>query len=98
MEPSTPAAAGVAIENLTKSFGDAVAVGGISLQVAPGEIYGLLGPNGAGKTTTLRVLAGILAASSGRVSVAGHRGHARARRRRSGGSASSPARPGSTRA
>jgi sodium transport system ATP-binding protein len=71
MEGSTPAAAGVAIDNLTKSFGDAIAVGGISLQVAPGEIYGLLGPNGAGKTTTLRVLAGILAASSGTVSVAG---------------------------
>jgi len=71
MEASTLAAAGVAIENLTKSFGDALAVGGISLQVAPGEIYGLLGPNGAGKTTTLRVLAGILAASGGRVSVAG---------------------------
>src|SRR3954453_14305730 len=69
MEASTPA--GVAIENLTKSFGDAVAVDGISLAVPPGEIYGLLGPNGAGKTTTLRVLAGILTASSGRVSVAG---------------------------
>ncbi len=71
MEPATPAATGVTIENLTKSFGDAVAVGGISLQVAPGEIYGLLGPNGAGKTTTLRVLAGILAATSGRVTLAG---------------------------
>ena len=62
---------GVVIENLVKTFGDLVAVDGLSLTVAPGEIYGLLGPNGAGKTTTLRVLAGILTASSGRVSVAG---------------------------
>jgi sodium transport system ATP-binding protein len=69
--PSPSPPAGVAIENLTKSFGDAVAVGGLSLSVAPGEIYGLLGPNGAGKTTTLRVLAGILAPTSGRVFVAG---------------------------
>jgi sodium transport system ATP-binding protein len=67
--PSLPA--GVAIENLVKSFGDTIAVGGLSLTVAPGEIYGLLGPNGAGKTTTLRVLAGILTATSGQVSVAG---------------------------
>ena len=62
---------GVEIENLVKSFGATVAVAGLSLTVAPGEIYGLLGPNGAGKTTTLRVLAGILTASSGRVAVAG---------------------------
>jgi sodium transport system ATP-binding protein len=64
-------AAGVAIQDLVKTFGETIAVGGLSLAVAPGEIYGLLGPNGAGKTTTLRVLAGILTASSGRVSVAG---------------------------
>ena len=66
-----PATAGVAIEDLVKSFGDTVAVAGLSLSVAPGEIYGLLGPNGAGKTTTLRVLAGILTPTSGRVQVAG---------------------------
>src|SRR5882757_2285222 len=62
---------GVVIEKLVKTFGELVAVDGLSLEVPAGEIYGLLGPNGAGKTTTLRVLAGILAASSGRVSVAG---------------------------
>ncbi len=62
---------GVAIENLVKTFGDLTAVDGLSLTVAPGEIYGLLGPNGAGKTTTLRVLAGILTATSGRVVIDG---------------------------
>ena len=79
--------AGVAIQDLTKSFGDAVAVDGISLSVAPGEIYGLLGPNGAGKTTTLRVLAGILApppATSGSPASRSRR----ARRRPSAGSGS----------
>jgi ABC-2 type transport system ATP-binding protein len=44
------------IQNLQKSFGDVEAVKSVSLQVAPGEIFGLLGPNGAGKTTTLRCL------------------------------------------
>jgi sodium transport system ATP-binding protein len=62
---------GVVIENLVKTFGELTAVDGLSLTVPPGEIYGLLGPNGAGKTTTLRVLAGILSASSGRVRVGG---------------------------
>jgi sodium transport system ATP-binding protein len=71
LPPSTSPAPGVVIDNLTKLFGSTAAVDGLSLQVAPGEIYGLLGPNGAGKTTTLRVLAGILSASSGHVSVDG---------------------------
>jgi sodium transport system ATP-binding protein len=62
---------GVVVDNLTKLFGPHAAVDGLSLSVAPGEIYGLLGPNGAGKTTTLRVLAGILSPSSGRATVAG---------------------------
>jgi len=66
-----PAAAVVVVESLTKLFGEAAAVDGLSLSVAAGEIYGLLGPNGAGKTTTLRVLAGILNASSGRATVVG---------------------------
>jgi sodium transport system ATP-binding protein len=65
---TTPA---VLVEHLAKTFGDALAVDDLSFAVPAGEIYGLLGPNGAGKTTTLRVLAGILAPSAGRATVAG---------------------------
>jgi len=49
-----------------------VAVRDVSFSVGKGEIVGFLGPNGAGKSTTLRVLAGFLGATSGRVSIAGH--------------------------
>jgi len=61
----------VEVESLTKDFGATAAVAGLSFAIAPGEIYGLLGPNGAGKTTTLRILAGILLPTRGRVRVAG---------------------------
>ncbi len=47
------------IENLTKTFGDKVAVDDLSLHIAPGEIYGFIGHNGAGKTTTLKSCVGI---------------------------------------
>ncbi len=60
------------IESLGKSFGERHAVVDVSLTVAAGEVYGLLGPNGAGKTTTLRMIAGLLTPSRGRVRVAGH--------------------------
>ncbi|HEY7626061.1 MAG TPA: ATP-binding cassette domain-containing protein, partial [Ilumatobacteraceae bacterium] len=56
---------------LTRRFGDTVAVDGIDLQVAAGEIYGFLGPNGAGKSTMLRMLTTLLKPSSGSASVAG---------------------------
>jgi len=61
----------VAVDTLSKTFGATAAVDGLSFAIAPGEIYGLLGPNGAGKTTTLRILAGILLPTRGRVRVAG---------------------------
>jgi len=57
---------------LTRSFGNAVAVDGLDMQVSTGEIYGFLGPNGAGKTTTLRVLCTLLGPSAGTAVVAGH--------------------------
>lgn len=59
------------IENLTKRFGDIVAVNGISFEVAKGETFGFLGPNGAGKTTTLNVLVGLLLPDGGRVTIDG---------------------------
>lgn len=56
---------------LTRRFGELTAVAGLSLDVAPGEIFGLVGPDGAGKSTTLRMLAGILDPSDGGATVAG---------------------------
>ena len=58
-------------EELMRRFGESVAVDGVDLQVAPGEIYGFLGPNGAGKTTTVRMLVTLLTPSGGRAWVAG---------------------------
>ncbi len=59
-------------QNLVKHYGSLVAVDDLSFQVQPGEVLGFLGPNGAGKSTTMRVIAGFLPASSGRVTVCGH--------------------------
>ena len=58
-------------EGLTRRFGDAVAVDGLSLRVREGEVYGFLGPNGAGKTTSIRMMAGLLRPTSGAVRVMG---------------------------
>jgi ABC-2 type transport system ATP-binding protein len=63
----------IAASHLTRSFGSRVAVEDATFEVQPGEIFGLLGPNGAGKTTTLRMLAGLIAPTSGEASVAGVR-------------------------
>ena len=62
----------IEVENLTKDYGTVVALADVSFRVGAGEVVGFLGPNGAGKSTTLRILAGFLGATSGRVSVAGH--------------------------
>ncbi len=62
----------IRIINLRKQYGRLAAVDDLNIEVAPGEIFGFLGPNGAGKTTTIRVMMGILRASSGRVILGGH--------------------------
>jgi drug efflux transport system ATP-binding protein len=59
------------VQDLTKTFGETVAVNGLSLEVADGEIFGLIGPDGAGKTTTLRVISTAMLPTSGRVEVGG---------------------------
>jgi len=61
----------VRIENLRKTYGETIAVDGISLNVTQGEIYGLLGPNGAGKTTIMRCLCTLTTPDSGVIEVAG---------------------------
>lgn len=62
----------IEVDSLTKSYGQTVAVRGISFQVPRGEVLGFLGPNGAGKTTTMRILTGYLPADSGSVKMAGY--------------------------
>jgi ABC-2 type transport system ATP-binding protein len=57
--------------NLTKHYGGLTAVDGISFTAKPGQVLGFLGPNGAGKSTTMKMIAGFLAPSSGRVQVCG---------------------------
>ncbi len=58
-------------ERLTKVYGKTQALSSLSLQVAAGEVFGYLGPNGAGKTTTIRLLLGMIGASSGRAEIFG---------------------------
>ena len=61
----------IEIQNLSKRYGDLVAVNNISLQVTRGEILGLLGPNGAGKTTTISMLTGLLSPDEGSIEIDG---------------------------
>ncbi len=60
------------VRGLTKRYGDVLALDGIDLEVAPGELRGLLGPNGAGKTTILRTLFGLVRPDAGSVELLGH--------------------------
>ena len=59
------------VTDVVRRFGDLVAVDGVSFRIAPGETYGLLGPNGAGKTTTISMVAGLLPADAGTVTLLG---------------------------
>lgn len=61
----------ISLQGVTKTFGRKVAVNGLSLEVAPGEFFALLGPNGAGKTTTIKLIAGLLRPTAGRILVCG---------------------------
>ncbi len=61
----------VSVRDLTRKFGEFVAVRGLSFSVRSGEIFGFLGPNGAGKSTTIRMLCGLLVPTSGEGTVAG---------------------------
>src|SRR5689334_19749430 len=59
------------LEQLTRRFGERVAVDGLTLDIARGEVFGFLGPNGAGKSTTFHLLTGLIAADGGRVLIEG---------------------------
>ncbi|WP_219924437.1 ABC transporter ATP-binding protein [Nocardioides campestrisoli] len=73
MTAPPPSSDVLVVDSLVRRFGDATAVDGVSFTIAPGETYGLLGPNGAGKTTTISMVAGLLPADAGTVTVAGRR-------------------------
>lgn len=62
----------IKIENLKRSYGDIVAVKGVTYSVAKGEMFGLVGPDGAGKTTTIRMLIGLLKPDSGNAQLLGY--------------------------
>ena len=62
----------IVVENLTRRFGDFIAVDHINFEVQAGEVVGYLGPNGSGKTTTIRMLLGLLKPSEGKATVLGY--------------------------
>jgi len=62
----------IAVEHLTKSYGDFIAVNDISFQIDEGHVYGLLGPNGAGKSTIMNIMTGCLSATEGHVRIYGY--------------------------
>ena len=71
-EPEHKTTAAIAVENIVKRYGDFEAVGGVSFEVADGEIFGLLGPNGAGKSTLIRMMTTLIPVTAGRAVIGGH--------------------------
>lgn len=69
--PQAPAAAGILVEELTKTYGPVKALTGVSLRFAPGEVHAVLGQNGSGKSTLVKLLSGTVGETSGRVRVDG---------------------------
>jgi ABC-2 type transport system ATP-binding protein len=61
----------ISTQGLSRRYGELVAVEEVNLRVAPGQFFGFLGPNGAGKSTTIKMLTGLLAASSGKIEILG---------------------------
>ena len=62
----------IQLEQVTKRYGGFTAVQPLDLHVRKGELFGFLGPNGAGKTTTIRMIAGVLRPTAGRITIGGH--------------------------
>ncbi|HEX3436069.1 MAG TPA: ATP-binding cassette domain-containing protein [Pseudacidobacterium sp.] len=71
MSADKPGAA-IAVENIVKRYGDFEAVGGVTFEVADGEIFGLLGPNGAGQSTLIRMMTTLIPVTAGKAIIAGH--------------------------
>src|SRR5919108_1503739 len=61
----------VSTHDLTRRFGELMALDNVSLQIASGQFFGFLGPNGAGKSTMIKILTGLLAPTSGRIEILG---------------------------
>src|SRR3954454_1782476 len=55
----------IVTQNLTKRYGQLVALDNLTLELVPGDVFGFIGPNGAGKSTTMKIVAGLLAPTSG---------------------------------
>ena len=62
----------IEVRDFKKSYGDTLAVAGLSFRVEPNKVWGLVGHNGAGKTTTMRAISGLLPASAGTLLLNGH--------------------------
>ena len=63
----------ITVDGVTKTYGGFLAVDDVSFTCRPGQVTGFLGPNGAGKSTTMRIMVGLTPATSGRVTIGGHR-------------------------